>query len=73
MNTTSLLPVLYCPHCKRSTEAVEGSELACPRCGTPRVLFKFGGRPAVPEALNLFERPRGLEEALQAYRQRLPR
>ncbi len=73
MEPTTLSPLLYCPRCHRSTEAVEGSELACPRCGKPRHFLKFGDLPTPLLGNRDFLRPRQLETAIQDARLRLPR
>lgn len=74
MDTAKKYPVLYCPRCRRSTEATADSELACPRCGQSRLLFKLGAQRKDPaEEIRAYVRPVQLDEALASARLRLGR
>lgn len=74
MDTTKKYPVLYCPRCRRSTEATPDSELACPRCGERRLLFKLGAQRRDPmDGFRRYVRPAQLDEALASARLRLGR
>lgn len=74
MDTAKKYPVLYCPRCRRSTEATVDSELACPRCGENRLLFKLGPQRKDPvEEFRHYVRPVQVDEALASARLRLGR
>lgn len=74
MDTTKKYPVLYCPRCRRSTEATADSELACPRCGERRLLFKLGAqRKELGGQVRSYLRPALVDEALASARLRLGR
>jgi DNA-directed RNA polymerase subunit RPC12/RpoP len=74
MDTTKKYPVLYCPRCRRSTEATADSELACPRCGQSRLLFKLGAqRKDLKDEVRQYVRPVLVDEALASARVRLGR
>ncbi|MEX2160899.1 MAG: hypothetical protein WD751_03200 [Anaerolineales bacterium] len=74
MDAQNHLPLMYCPRCRRSTQATSGREFVCPICGGNRQLLQSGYLGKLTDiGVGVYERSPDVEMALQIERMHITR